>query len=88
MLTPEQIEAMADESYKDYMDDKNDDWCIAFARAVEAAARAEVEPLVRQMLEALVMEGSARYEPQMAAEDAARAWLSPQVGDKGDVTQA
>jgi len=80
MLTPEQIEAMADESFKDYMDDKNDDYDLAFARAVEAAARAEVEPLVRLLVDGistLALQKSLDDE-QREAFKKARAWLSPQ----------
>lgn len=36
-LTDEQIAELADRSFTDYMSDKNDDFDIAFARAIEAA---------------------------------------------------
>lgn len=52
MLTPEQIEAMANQSFRDYMDDKNDDHDMALARAVEAATLATVTPLVQQFMDA------------------------------------
>jgi len=42
LLTDEEIHAMADAAFTDYMIDKNDDQDIAFARAIEAAILAKL----------------------------------------------
>lgn len=52
LLTDEQVEEMAETSFGDYMADKNDDYDIALARAIESAARApllaEIERLTAE----------------------------------------
>lgn len=70
----------------------------AYGRACRAAARAEVEPLVRQMLslkkqwEQALLNGIMNDDKAAdllasqydKAADQLASWLSPQVGDKGD----
>lgn len=80
MLTKPQLGQMWADAKIAFCLDKVPSTELAFARAVEAAARAaaraEVEPLVRQMLEAL--DHYAARDAVTEATIAARAWLSPQ----------
>lgn len=100
MLSYEKMRELADQAHRDYDRLVSDGtcpplWSAVFGHLVDtearAAARAEVEPLVRLGVEIVQQLIACHDEPGCAANDVGRdfvrqagAWLSPQVGDKGD----